>query len=125
MITVADICLLHELSIQKYGGAAGIRYSGMLESAVARFYQTFGGDDLYPHAFEKAAAIIESIIINHPFVDGNKRTGFLAMFAMLKEENFVLAATPDNAYDFTISISTGTIHFDEIVNWLKSNTSKL
>jgi death-on-curing protein len=71
MITKKEILQLHELSIQTYGGAHGIRDEGMLESAIARPFQTFGGEDLYPTVYEKAAAFAESLIINHPFVDGN------------------------------------------------------
>lgn len=78
MISKEDIIQLHHFSIEKFGGADGLRDLGLLESAAARPYQTFGRSDLYPGALEKAAAIIESIIINHQFIDGNKRTGFLA-----------------------------------------------
>jgi death-on-curing protein len=74
MIAKETLLKLHELSIIKYGGSMGIRDEGLMESAIARPYQSFGGEDLYPTVFEKAAAIAESIIINHPFIDGNKRT---------------------------------------------------
>ena len=72
MITQSIILRLHELSIVNYGGSHGIRDEGLMKSAIARPYQTFGGEDLYPSVLEKAAAIGERIIINHPFVDGNK-----------------------------------------------------
>lgn len=57
MILVEDILKLHRFSIEIYGGAAGVRDLGLLESAIARPFQTFGGDDLYPTVFEKAAAL--------------------------------------------------------------------
>jgi death on curing protein len=123
MITKEVILRLHELSILKYGGGHGTRDEGLMESAIARPYQTFGGEDLYPSVFEKAAAIVESIIINHPFIDGNKRTGFLAMLAVLDNENYQLSISNNEIYNFTIKISTGEIKFEEIVSWLKSNTS--
>ena len=125
MISIDDILQLHKLSIEKFGGSHGLRDFGLLESAVARPYQTFGGEDLYPEIFGKAAAITESIIINHPFIDGNKRTGFLAMFTMLKEDNYRLTVNQEAAYIFTIKISTSEISFEGIVDWLKNNTSKL
>ena len=84
-----------------------------------------GGEALYTTAIEKAAVIAESLIMNHPFIDGNKRTGFLAMFALLNDEGIELTANEDEAYDFTINISTGAISFDEIVEWLKENTIAL
>ncbi len=123
MISIKDILKLHELSITKYGGSHGIRDIGLLESAVARPFQTFGGQDLYPSYLEKAAAILESIILNHPFVDGNKRTGFLAMFAVLKIGHINLEVKEDDAYKFIISIATGELPFAQIVDWLKDNSS--
>ncbi|MEO6453211.1 MAG: type II toxin-antitoxin system death-on-curing family toxin [Ginsengibacter sp.] len=122
MILKSEILKLHELSIQRYGGSYGVRDEGLLESAIARPFQTFGGEELYPSTLEKAAAIAESIIINHPFVDGNKRTGFLAMLAILQMGEMHLSASEENAYNFTISVSTGEIKFDQIVEWLKVNT---
>lgn len=122
MITKEIILRLHELSIKEYGGSHGLRDEGLMESAIARPYQTFGGDDLYPTPIEKAAAIAESVIINHPFVDGNKRTGFLAMLAVLDGADIVLTAEKDEIYSLVIDISTGSKSFEEIVEWLKKNT---
>lgn len=123
MITIDDILQLHQLSVDKFGGAQGVRDFGLLESAIARPFQTFGGKDLYPGIHEKAGAIMESIIVNHPFVDGNKRTGFLGMFLMLKLNSYKLVASEDEAYTFTIKISTGEIKLEQIVAWLKQNTT--
>ena len=86
MITKEIVLRLHTLSIAQFGGSHGTRDEGLLESAIARPYQTFGGNDLYPTVFEKAAAIAESIVINHPFVDGNKRTGFLTCWQFLNRK---------------------------------------
>jgi death on curing protein len=122
MILLEDVLKLHEASIDYYGGAKGIRDLGLLESAIARPFQTFGGEDLYHTAFEKAAALGESLIINHPFIDGNKRTGFLSIVTLLLEFKFSVNAIKVDAYNFTIQISTGEIKFDEIVVWLKNNT---
>jgi death on curing protein len=124
MILLEDILQVHEYSINKFGGGTGVRDFGSLDSAIARPFQTFGGQDLYPTIYEKAAALGESLIINHPFVDGNKRTGFLAMTALVEDNNFILKSTQEEAYNFTIDISTGKIKFDEIVEWLKNNTEK-
>jgi death on curing protein len=122
MITMGEVLRLHELSVEIYGGANGVRDMGLLASAVARPFQTFGGNELYLSAIEKAAAIAESIILNHPFIDGNKRTGFLAMFALLEKGSIELVATESGIYEFVINISTGKITFDEIVEWLQANT---
>lgn len=124
MITKKTILRLHQLSIIQYGGSMGIRDEGLVESVIARPYQTFGGEDLYPSALMKAAAIAESIIINHPFVDGNKRTGLLAMLAILEENNITINVINNEVYSFIINISTGEIKFDQIVEWLKANTNQ-
>jgi len=125
MITKEVLLRLHELSIYDYGGSPGLRDEGLLESAIARPYQTFGGEELYQTVFEKAAALAQSIIINHPFVDGNKRTGFLSLLALLDEERVSLTASNELIYAFVIDISTGSKSFEEIVDWLKTNSSKL
>ena len=125
MITKEIIIRLHELSITRYGGSQGIRDEGLMESAIARPYQTFSGEDLYPTIIQKAAAIAESIIINHPFVDGNKRTGYLAMLAILEQGRLEINVSNDDIYSFVIQISTGETKFNEIVEWLKQNTADL
>lgn len=124
MIDRPFVNYLHSLSLRYYGGAAGVRDEGLLESAIARPYQTFDGAELYPTAIEKAAALAESLIINHPYVDGNKRTGFLAMFAMLELNGFQLVANEEVTYKAIIDVSTGQLHFKNLVLWLKANVEK-
>ena len=120
MISEADILLLHEFSILDYGGAKEIRDRNLLLSAINRPFQTFDGKELYPGPFEKAAALGESLIINHPFVDGNKRTALLAMLALLKEYGKELSVDENELYNFVIQMSTGEKKFEEIVTWLKT-----
>ena len=85
MISRQEVESIHEILIEKFGGSSGIRDREILESAVGRPYQTFDQNDLYPSPIDKAAAIFESIISNHPFVDGNKRTAYVVMRLMLLE----------------------------------------
>lgn len=122
MILLEDAIAIHQFSIDKYAGGNGTRDIGGLEAAIARPFQTFSGEDLYPTIFEKAAALCESLIINHPFIDGNKRSGFLAMAALLQEDGFRLTASQQAAYDFIVQISTGETRFEAMVIWLKENT---
>jgi len=122
MISEADILLLHEFSILDYGGAKEIRDRNLLLSAINRPFQTFDGKELYPEPFEKAAALGESLIINHPFVDGNKRTALLAMLALLKEYGIDLSVTDNDLYSFIIKMSTGEKKFEDIVAWLKAKS---
>ncbi len=121
MIDVQDILNLHKRSIEDFGGSHGIRDLGLLESAIARPFQTFGGD-LYPTVYEKAAAIAESLIINHPFIEGNKRR-FSYHVCFAEKGNVELTALEEDAYSFTIDVSTGEKSRDQIVEWLKENTT--
>ena len=122
MITRAEVLIIHNEIVFAHGGANGVRDVGGLDSAIARPFQSFGGEDLYPSVFEKAAAIGESIIMNHPFIDGNKRTGYVLMETLLRIEGLKITATDDLLYAFVIDISTGNARFEQIVEWLKQNT---
>ena len=113
MILLEDVLLIHEFSIKDFGGSHGVRDIGLLEAAIARPFQTFGREDLYATPFAKASAVAESLIMNHPFVDGNKRTGVIVMIALLKEYNIHIRANSNSLYQLAISISTGEIKFEQ------------
>lgn len=106
------------------GGSSGIRDSNGLLSALNRPYQTFDGIDLYPTGIEKSAAILESIIINHPFIDGNKRMGYAFMRMLLAENSFDMVAQEGEIYNFVISVSKGKMNTEEIVKWIRNHTTK-
>lgn len=112
---------LNEIIAQSSGGSSGIRDTGSLLSALNRPFQTFDGKDLYPTAIEKSAAIVESIIINHPFIDGNKRMGYTFMRLLLTEEGHELKASENDIYNFIIAISEGKMNSETIVDWIKNN----
>lgn len=82
-LALIKVLELHRRILEQSGGALGLRDLGLLESAIAQPRMTFGGEDLYPSLLEKAAALGFSIIMNHPFVDGNKRTGHAAAETLL------------------------------------------
>ena len=119
MITIELALGGHRVLIRRYGGLSGLRDEARLRSAVGRPYQTFDGKDLYPTSLEKAAAIIESIVVNHPFLDGNKRTGYVLMRILLLDDNKDINATEEDKYDFVIRIASGKLSFDEILLWIK------
>lgn len=125
MIFIEEVLLIHDRGIQRYGGSYGLRDESMLKSAIERPYQTFGGIDLYPDAISKAAAIIESILMNHPFVDGNKRTGFALMLLILQNANYSVAVEDDEIYNFVIAIASGEMRYEEILIWLQENTKTI
>lgn len=121
MITLFQAEQVHNILIDNFGGAKGIRDQGSLLSALARPFQTFEGKDLYEAVIWKAAALIESILQNHPFVDGNKRTGYVLMRLLLLENGYDIEASQDEKYKFVISIASGEIQIEGIVNWLNNH----
>jgi death-on-curing protein len=114
MIDIREVEKIHDILIEKFGGAKGIRDRGILESAISRPYQTFDTQDLYPTFIDKAAAIFESLISNHLFIDGNKRTAYVFMRLILLEGKIDLKAEEDEKYDFVIKAAKGELSFDEI-----------
>jgi death on curing protein len=98
-LTLHDVLEAHEHILQQFGGEPGFLNLGALESARAQPRMTFGGQDLYPTLAEKAAALGFSLIQNHPFVDGNKRTAHAAMetFLVLNDYQIDAADFPWNA----------------------------
>jgi len=102
MISLSQVDQIHKILIDQFGGSHGIRDYGTLSSALSRPYSTFDGKELYSTPIQKAAAFIESILINHPFVDGNKRTGYVLMRLILIEHGLDISATQDEKYQFVI-----------------------
>lgn len=124
MIELSEALTLHQLLIDQFGGRSGLRDQGALEAAIHRPYATFGDVDLYPTPVEKAAALLESILINHPFVDGNKRIAYVLMRLLLMENGWDIRAEFDHKFDFVIRASTGELRFDGIVLWIKAHLIK-
>ena len=124
MISLKEVEIIHNILIDKYGGSKGIRDFGLLESALARPYATFENIDLYPTAVDKAAALLESLAINHPFFDGNKRTAYTLMRLTLLEYNMDIDANQEEKYNLVIMVSCGEYRFNEIKSWIESNLKK-
>src|SRR5437868_7142776 len=118
MISVKEVEEFHQLLIDTFGGSHGIRDLAALESALARPFQTFDDKELHPTPIHKAASLIESILINHPFIDGNKRTGYVLMRMYLISNELDIQATQEEKYDFVIKIASGLIKFEDIFEWL-------
>src|SRR5690349_21362083 len=93
MINTLQAQLIHRILIEKFGGSQGVRDISALESAVTRPFQTFDNNEFYGPVLEKAAALIESILNNHPFVDGNKRIGYVLLRMFLINNDIDITAS--------------------------------
>lgn len=126
MIDINTAIYIHEVLIDKIGGSTSIRDKGALEASLNRPYVTFDKIDLYPTVIDKAAALFESLIINHPFIDGNKRTAYVLMKFILFKEGVFIKASEKEKYKMVIAASKGELRFDGIKLWLysKTNTNK-
>ena len=125
MIKAELVITVHELLIENYGGIQGIRDSKGLDSAITRPFMTFDQQELYPTPILKAAALIQSLINNHPFLDGNKRIGYVMMRFFLLQNKLDINATLSEKYDFVIKIANGRIQFDQISAWIEKNAKKV
>lgn len=125
MINLSQVEQIHKILIDQFGGSHGVRDYSTLSSALARPYSTFDGKELYTTAIQKAAALIESILINHPFVDGNKRTGYVLMRLLLIENSLDIHASQNEKYQFVNRIASGKSNFNDIIYWLEHHTGKI
>lgn len=124
MISVEKAKTIHSILIEKFGGIDGIRNHDLLESSLQRPFQTFDSIELYPEPFQKAAALIQSLLINHPFLDGNKRFGYVAMRLILMKFGYDISANEDEKYTLVIKIAEGKLTVDENSVWIESHLIK-
>ncbi len=121
-LTLEQIIVIHYEIIIQFGGSDGIRDLALLESALYRPQSTFQGNDLYPTLFDKAAALIHSIILNHPFIDGNKRTGMLSGLQFLEENNIQANIDNEELVNVTLKIESKQFKIQDIATWLEKNS---
>jgi death on curing protein len=117
-LTLNNVLKLHQQIITTSGGSAGVRDIGALESALAQPLMTFGGAELYPTIVEKAAALGFSLIMNHPFVDGNKRIGHAALEVFLVINDYEINATIDEQEQIVLQVAAGELSRESFTAWL-------
>lgn len=110
--------------LKKHGGSSGVRDMSMLESAIHRPFATYAYEDLYSDLYLKSGALIQSIIQNHPFVDGNKRTAFTSAFTFLRNNSIKLIISQDEIVNFMLKVANENLSVDEIASWLKKHSKK-
>lgn len=121
-LNAQQVLFIQSRVIAETGGQAGVRDLSLLESAVARPQATFSGVELYPVLFEKAAALLDSLVNNHPFVDGNKRTGIVATGLFLRSNGYRVHTSQSAIEQFTLQVATTHPPIETLAAWLKANT---
>lgn len=120
-LSVEQVLTVHKIMIEKTGGSGGVRDEALLESALNSPFQTFDGKDVYPSLLHKAAALCRGIISNHPFVDGNKRTGVHAMLIFLEINGVRLKYTQNDLVELGLGAAAGKFDSGDIADWLSEH----
>jgi len=123
-LTAEQVLFIHARLIAETGGEGGVLDLGLLLSAVARPQATFDKQELYPDLYSKAAALLESLIGNHAFVDGNKRTAITSAGLFLHINGYHLKASNQELESFTLQCAQHRISFDQMELWLKEHSIK-
>jgi death-on-curing protein len=117
-----EILQLHYLVVKDFGGLHSIRDEGRLKSVVeAPMLEAFGVEQ-YQTVHQKAAVYARNIISDHPFVDGNKRSGITCMAVFLGRNGVILGARPKDLEDFAVKVAVDYLNVDQIADWLQLNS---
>ncbi len=122
-LSIAEVLALHERLIASSGGSMGVRDLGALESAVAQPHAAFAQQDLYPSLTSKAAALCFSLVMNHPFVDGNKRIGHAAMEVFLNLNGSEINCPVDEQESIMLSLASGELNRAALTEWIEKHTT--
>ena len=121
-LSLAEILQIHRDQIERYGGASGIRDLGLLQSALAMPAAGFGGRYLHQDLFEMAAAYLFHLIQNHPFVDGNKRTGAVAAIIFLLVNDIELEADEEDLEKVVMEVAEGNMTKAVVADFFRDNS---
>jgi death-on-curing protein len=117
-LDVKRVLRVHARVIEKSGGDPGVRDLGLLDSAVAQPRAGFDGKDLHPELADKAAALAYSLVKNHPFSDGNKRTGYAAMMMFLSRNGHTIRSSIDERESVFLQLAAGQLDRETFVMWV-------
>ncbi len=123
-LTLDEALLAHSALIQEYGGLHGVRDTGLFIAAMERPKQTFGGQELYPSLWLKAAAMFHSIVHSHPFLDGNKRTALTVAVLLLRLNGWKLVVAQDALFDFILRAVRQKYDVPKIAAWLQKRCKR-
>ena len=120
-----QILLIHSMIVDETGGSHGVRDHHVILSLEAASRQGVFGRELFPTVFEKAAVYARNIIMGHPFVDGNKRTGMTAAAVFLENNNYAIKIKEGGIEQLALEIVTDKLSIKEISSWLKKHSRKV
>ncbi|MBI1246659.1 type II toxin-antitoxin system death-on-curing family toxin [bacterium] len=123
-LTLEDVLAIHVDQVSRYGGDASIRDLGLLQSAIAQPQATYGDAYLHAFPFEMAAAYLFHLVMNHPFADGNKRTGTVAALVFLDWHEIEISAEEGELADLTLGVTSGKLTKDDVSHWLEDHRLK-
>jgi death-on-curing protein len=118
-LSARQVLAVHAELTKAFGGGRGLRDRAALESAVARPGMTFGGEDLYPDLAAKAAALMHSLVVNHPFLDGNKRVGAAAAELVIEVNGYHLLAPDADLEAVTVAVARGEVSAEALAIWFR------
>ena len=121
--TLDEVLAIHAHQIRRYGGQPGLRDRSLLESALAMPRATFAGEDLHPSIIEKGAAYLFHVVKNHPFVDGNKRTGLACCLVFLRLNGVAIVASDDELVDLVVAVAGGRGSKSDVAVFLASHVA--
>ena len=124
-ITLDTVVAIHDDMVNRYGGSHGIRDLGLIQSAIARPQSSFGGDDLYPNVFDKAAALFHSLMFNHAFIDGNKRTAIVSTSRFLFLNGFELDVSQEDFVVFPLLVENNYLSIEKISKWIENHSKEI
>ena len=113
-----QVLRLHNALLETFGGTAGVRDDGLLESALNAPFATFGGQYLYPSVQAKAAQLGFGLVCNHPFVDGNKRIGMYVMLTFLEVNGIRLNCSNEDVVEAGLGIAAGSMTYEQLLQWV-------
>lgn len=121
---IEDILWLHHMAVEDFGGMHGVRDENRLKSLIEAPQATMFGVEQYTTVYEKAAVYMRNIIGDHPFNDGNKRTGVTAAGVFLMRNGVIMTAAPSELEDFAVKVATDRLDVGEIALWLENHCQK-
>ena len=118
-LTKEEILILHERLVERYGGTRGVRDENLLDSALAAPFQGYGEHEFYPTVVQKAVRLCYGLVMNHPFHDGNKRIGAMALLITLDLNRLTLKTNSAELSEIILRLASGSINDENLLRWVQ------